>query len=191
MVLSSRIIGISLRNVHADVVRRLAGVSPDILAAHAIWEYAGAFPRTADDGDIHFVLIGAPGESSALGALERMIGEKKVAEQFQLDKPTIMDRLGGDEELFAAMAEVYLKDWGTYHAQIAAALAAGDAALLRRHAHTIKSLLATFADEAGSALAAAVEQRAGSGQLAGLEGGVARVQERLRLVAAALEGKSP
>lgn len=113
--------------------------------------------------------------------------KKEVAGQFELDKSIILERLGGDESLFEAMADMYLQDWSGYSTQIAAARAAGDAPLLRRHAHTIKSLLATFADEDGVALALAAESRAKDGELAGLEELVVRVQDRLRLVAATLE----
>lgn len=109
-----------------------------------------------------------------------------MAEAFELDKPTILGRLGGDETLFAAMADMYLQDWNNYHAQIAAALAAGDAPVLRRQAHTVKSLLAAFADQDGADLAEDAELRAKAGELAGLDGIVAQVQERLRLLAAAL-----
>lgn len=106
---------------------------------------------------------------------------------YELDKSTILGRLGGDESLFEAMADMYLQDWSGYSIQIATALAAGDAPLLRRHAHTIKSLLATFADEDGVALALAAESRAKDGELAGLEELVVGVQNRLRLVATTLE----
>ncbi|MBS1189330.1 MAG: Hpt [Rhodocyclaceae bacterium] len=84
------------------------------------------------------------------------------------------------------MADMYLQDWSHYGTQIAVALAAADAALLRRHAHTIKSLLATFVDDHGAALASVAEQQARDGNLSALPDLVPKVQERLRLVAAAL-----
>lgn len=110
-----------------------------------------------------------------------------MAEQFVLDKTTILDRLGGDEEIFALLSSLYLQDMDNYCAQIAAALAAGDALVLQREAHTLKGLLASFADEEGAALAQAVEQQAKSGDLAGLEAQVGAIQERLRLVGTALQ----
>lgn len=113
-----------------------------------------------------------------------------MAEQFTLDKATILDRLGGDEEIFSLMAGMYLDEVENYCSQIAAALAAGDASVLQREAHTIKSLLANFADGSGAALAQAVESRAKAGDLAGLEPQVADIQARLRLVGAALQGQA-
>lgn len=109
-----------------------------------------------------------------------------MAEEFELDKSTILGRLGGDEDLFAAMAGMYLQDWNFYYTQISAALEAADAPLLQRQAHTVKSLLASFSDDDGAALAYSTELRARDGELSGLEGLVAQVQERLRLLAVAL-----
>ncbi|MGE5492198.1 MAG: Hpt domain-containing protein [Actinomycetota bacterium] len=109
-----------------------------------------------------------------------------MADKFELDKAIILDRLGGDRDLFGAMADMYLQDWGNYSRQIAEALAAANGPVLARQAHTIKSLLATFADETGAALAARTEVRAKEGKIEELSGSVAEIQERLRLVATAI-----
>lgn len=109
-----------------------------------------------------------------------------MADSFILDKPAIMDRLGGDEEIFSVMVDMYLQDVGSYSGQLAAALAAGDHRLLQREAHTVKGLLATFADDAGSAMALALEQQLKRSEHDGLAAGVARLQQRLELVAEAL-----
>lgn len=109
-----------------------------------------------------------------------------MSTNFVLDKTTILLRLGGDEEIFAAMIDMYLHEVDSYCAQLAQALAAGDAAALQREAHTVKGLLATFADERGAALAQAVESQARNGNCAGLATQVADVQARLRTVAAAV-----
>ncbi|HZX31190.1 MAG TPA: Hpt domain-containing protein [Rhodocyclaceae bacterium] len=110
-----------------------------------------------------------------------------MADKFELDKTLILERLGGDLDLFGVMADMYLQDWGNYSRQIGEALAAANGPVLARHAHTIKSLLATFADQTGAALAARTEMRAKEGRIEELSGPVAEIQERLRLVAVALE----
>lgn len=110
-----------------------------------------------------------------------------MTQGFSLDKATIMERLGGDEEIFTVMADMYLQDVDGYCRELAAALALGDALRLQREAHTAKGLLATFADDGGAELALALEHQARSGgDLAHLTGSVAALQDRLHLVAAAV-----
>lgn len=109
-----------------------------------------------------------------------------MAEVFVLDRESILDRLGGDEEIYTMMVDMYRQDVENNCAAIAAALAQGDAAALRREAHTIKGLLATFSDDAGAAEAAEVEDRAKLGEVAALGDAVLGLQQRLREVAAAL-----
>mgnify|MGYP000907690942 CR=1 FL=1 len=69
-----------------------------------------------------------------------------MSQGFFLDKARILERLGDDEEIFAALADLYLQDVEAYCGQLGAALAAADNAVLCREAHTVKGLLATFAD---------------------------------------------
>lgn len=109
-----------------------------------------------------------------------------MAGPFVLDKATILDRLGGDEEIFAMMVDMFLQDVGSNCAALANALASGDAAVLRREAHTVKGLLATFSDESGAADACVVEQRAREGVIAEQAEAVAGLQQRLQEVAAVL-----
>lgn len=109
-----------------------------------------------------------------------------MAVEFVLDKATILRRLGDDAEIFAVMADMFLQDVDKLCIRLAGALAAGDVAVLRREAHTVKGLLAMLADDAGAALALAVEVQAKSGECAGLEGMVVDLQARLRTVAAAV-----
>ena len=55
----------------------------------------------------------------------------------------------------------------TYLRKVEEALASGDAGVLRREAHTIKSMLATFSYESGRGLAEQLEHLAASGSLDG------------------------
>lgn len=99
---------------------------------------------------------------------------------FVLDRASILDRLGGDEEIFAVMVEMFIQDVDGNCATLAAALRAGDARALQREAHTVKGLFATFSDAAGTAEAQAVEYRAKQGELAGLADAVERIARRLQ-----------
>lgn len=106
---------------------------------------------------------------------------------FVLDKASILDRLGGDEEIYAMMVDLYLQDLENNRSALAAALAAGDAACLQREVHTVKSLLATFSDDAGSALAQRLENAAKTVQAMDAAE-VAVLDQRLLEVAEVLRG---
>lgn len=109
-----------------------------------------------------------------------------MAEAFVLDRASILGRLGGDEDIYAMMVEMYLEDVDNNCAALVAAFESGDTLVLQREAHTIKGLLATFSDEAGAADAHQIEQMARQGEMASLGDAVASVQQRLREVAAVL-----
>jgi HPt (histidine-containing phosphotransfer) domain-containing protein len=83
------------------------------------------------------------------------------------DKNEALERLEGDAELFADMAKMFVDDSESYCAALEEALKSGDPAALRREAHTLKSLLATFSYEAGRVLAERLESLAASGSLDG------------------------
>lgn len=112
--------------------------------------------------------------------------ERNMAVPFVLDKALILDRLGGDEEIFAMMVGMFVQDVDRNCETLASALASGDATELRREAHTVKGLLATFSDEAGAAEASIVEQLARDGHVADQAEAVAGLQQRLREIAAVL-----
>ncbi|MCX8146364.1 MAG: ATP-binding protein [Azovibrio sp.] len=103
-----------------------------------------------------------------------------------LDKAAILERFGGDEELYQTLAEMYRGDVENYCDQLQAALAAGDGARLSREAHTLKGLLATFADAAGAELALGLEMAALEGDTARLAGQVEALAARARALAQAL-----
>jgi len=127
-------------------------------------------------------MIVSPGAEDRRDAME-----KCMAEAFVLDRGSILERLGGDEEIYAMMVDMYLQDVENNCTAIAAAFTQGDAAALRREAHTIKGLLATFSDDGGAVDAAAVEHQARLGEIDGLGDAVGGLQQRLREVAAVLK----
>lgn len=75
----------------------------------------------------------------------------------RFDRAEVMDRLEGDEELLVMLAEMFVNEAENYIQQLQSA---SDLAVLEREAHTVKGVLATFADSVGTALALAVERAA-------------------------------
>ena len=80
-----------------------------------------------------------------------------------------VERLGGDEELFSSVAGLFVAESEGYCGALEAALASVDVAALRREAHTVKSMLATFSCETGRELAQRLEHLAASGSLEGAD----------------------
>ena len=109
-----------------------------------------------------------------------------MAEAFVLNRSLILDRLGGDEEIFVMMLDMYLQDVDSNCAALGSALASGDAPTLQREAHTVKGLLATFSDDAGAADAYLIEQKSRLGNVDGLDEAVVALQARLHEVAKVL-----
>lgn len=101
---------------------------------------------------------------------------------YVLDRISILDRLGGDEEIYSIMVDMFIQDVDGNCAALLAALQAGDARVLQREAHTVKGLFATFSDGIGAADALAIEYRAKQGELAGLEAAVKQLCQRLQEV---------
>jgi HPt (histidine-containing phosphotransfer) domain-containing protein len=71
------------------------------------------------------------------------------------DRAQALESLGGDEELLANVASLFVDEAVSYR----------QALTLQREAHTVKSVLATFAYEAGRERALRLEQLAASGNL--------------------------
>lgn len=105
---------------------------------------------------------------------------------FILDRAAILERLGGDEEIFTMMVEMFLADAVNTCAALEAAQIAADGPLLQREAHTIKGLLSTFSDDVGAEVAFALEQRAKLNQLDDARERVAMLVGRMEEVAATL-----
>jgi len=105
---------------------------------------------------------------------------------FKLDKAVILERLGGDEEIYTMMVDMFLQDVENNCAALAASLAAGAMPDLQREVHTVKGLLATFSDDAGAEAAQVVEHKVKLGQTANLAEEIATLQTRLREVAGVL-----
>lgn len=105
---------------------------------------------------------------------------------FVIDKPAILERLGGDEDIFAMMLDMYLQDVENNCTALKTAFDAGNIAALQREAHTVKGLLATVSDDDGAGRALLLEQMGKQGNLEGAAALVGEIQVRLREVGAVL-----
>lgn len=103
------------------------------------------------------------------------------------DRAAAIGQLAGDESLFAAIAGVFVAECDGYCAALEAALASGNLADLRREAHTVKSMLASFACESGRALAQRLENLAASGRLDDAPGMTAELMSVMKRLSRALE----
>ena len=102
------------------------------------------------------------------------------------DYAEALERLGGDEALFANVASLFIAESAGYCGALEAALASADVAAVRREAHTVKSMLATFSYETGRELALRLEYLAASGSLEGADRLTADVVDAVRQLVAAL-----
>ncbi len=103
-----------------------------------------------------------------------MIGDEPL-----YDREMALAQIDGDVALFAEIVAVLGEEGEAYCAALEAALASGDAARLRREAHTVKSVLASFACERGRELAWRLEELAASGSL---DGASERVEELVSVI---------
>jgi histidine phosphotransfer protein HptB len=97
-----------------------------------------------------------------------------------------IERMGGDEELFASVAKLFIESSAGYCAALDAAMRAADAPALRREAHTVKSMLATFSCAAGTAQALRLEELTAAGRLDGAQRLTDELVATVKRLAAAL-----
>jgi CheY-like chemotaxis protein/HPt (histidine-containing phosphotransfer) domain-containing protein len=98
------------------------------------------------------------------------MSENSSAQRFNRD--VVMERLEGDQELFVMLAEMFVNEAEKYAQSVRTAADSGDIHTLEREAHTVKGVLSTFADDAGTALALSVERAAREGDHAKALAGV-------------------
>lgn len=105
---------------------------------------------------------------------------------YLIDKAAILERLGGDEDIFVMMLDIFLQDVGNNIEALLAAWQSGDMSRIHREAHTVKGLFATVSDNEAAALALALERQSGQGACPDGEATVDLLVNRLREVSAAL-----
>lgn len=110
-------------------------------------------------------------------------------QQSRFDYAEVMERLEGDRDLFVMLAEMFVTEAENYVAQIRAASAEGNAENLGREAHTIKGVLATFANSLGAGMAFAIEKAAREGRLADAQAGVEALCEEVQQMVVLLQAE--
>ncbi len=102
------------------------------------------------------------------------------------DEAVLMEQVGGDAELMREIVDLFLADAPRLLDELRAAVAAGDAGLLKRAAHTIKGSASNFGAREVVEVAAALEAMGRDGDLARaeatrdrLEGALRRLEEGL------------
>ena len=61
-----------------------------------------------------------------------------------LDRATLLDRIGGDEDLLRELASIFLDEYPALIEEIRSAVAARDAKAMERAAHSLKGSVANF-----------------------------------------------
>ena len=102
------------------------------------------------------------------------------------DREKALAQIDGDVALFAEIVAVLAAEGDNYCAALETALASGDTAELQREAHTVKSVLASFACERGRELAWRLDELAASGSLDGAPQQLAELVSVLRRLMAEL-----
>jgi HPt (histidine-containing phosphotransfer) domain-containing protein len=106
------------------------------------------------------------------------------------DKAQALARLDGDESLFNDLMNMFVEESESYCQALEAALSSGEAADLRREAHTVKSLLATFSYETGRELAMRLEHLAATGSLDGAQALTVELVAAVRKLSAVFAGEA-
>jgi len=96
-----------------------------------------------------------------------------------------------DQETVEIIAAVFLDLWPQDIVRMRTALAADDAPLIERAAHTLRGTLATFNATPPTRIAADIEARAHAGHLEGLSGEIDTLEGQIAALAAALQAHCP
>jgi|GEM_PF-386869 len=102
----------------------------------------------------------------AAGGRTLPTAEAEPAVESPIDREEALERLGGDEELFAEVAGVFLADAPRLLNEIRAAIAAGDADGVHRAAHGLKGTAGYVGGKPAADAAQALESAAAAGELA-------------------------
>jgi HPt (histidine-containing phosphotransfer) domain-containing protein len=103
-----------------------------------------------------------------------------------LNKALALERLGGDEQLLAEIAGLFLDHYPSLMEQIRDAVSRRDAGALHHAAHTLKGSVANFYAQAAVESAYQLECMGRAGDLAGAEDPLAALEQQLRSLEPAL-----
>ncbi len=129
---------------------------------------------------IERVVRGAPAEAEV--PADSLPGSTAV-----LDERSLLDRVGGDRQLLAELARIFLADSPQMMAAIRSAVQQRDAAALRRAAHTLKGSVANFSASGAVEAALRLETMGGDGDLDGVEAAWSRLEEEIARVHEAVD----
>jgi len=111
-----------------------------------------------------------------------------------LDRTALLERLGGDLELFQEITGLFREDCPKILSEIRCAVQGADATALERAAHTLKGCVANFGAQAAAQAALNLEKMGRTHELAGadracetLETEIARFQQALDALAHELD----
>ncbi|MBM3724222.1 MAG: Hpt domain-containing protein [Acidobacteria bacterium] len=99
-----------------------------------------------------------------------------------LNRAVALERVGGDEELLAEVAELFLDDCPNMMREIRTALASGDAKMLERAAHTLKGSVANFGAEPVFLASLALEMSGRQGKMDGTAERFSELEAHLRVL---------
>ena len=103
--------------------------------------------------------------------------------------PAALEAAAGDEDLLLDLVGVFLDEAATLLADIRRAIAAQDAVLLRRAAHTLKGSLRIFESTVASGLAFQLEEMGKNAAFADAPGVLAKLEPQMELVIAAMKAR--
>ncbi len=130
---------------------------------------------------LHQAASGVPPDE----ARQRPQGENRSNEGV-FDYEDSLARLGGDDQLFNEVVDIFLEDVPKILSQASNSLAAGDSATLERAAHTLKGLSANFSAASAVAAGYAVELLAREHRLDGAAVCFPRMESELHRLETAL-----
>jgi HPt (histidine-containing phosphotransfer) domain-containing protein len=103
-----------------------------------------------------------------------------------IDQRRLMERLGGDEQLFVEIAKLFQEDCPNHLDAIRTAIDGGDAARLRAAAHAFKGAASSLSAVRLSAAAHVLEELAAAAKLDAVDEGWRRLADEASAVMAAL-----
>jgi len=102
------------------------------------------------------------------------------------DRTVALARVGGDEDLLRELIDDYLRDSPGWRDDLRRAAVGGDAAGLRRAAHTIKGAVGYFGADAAATTADRIQIRGRAGDVAAAAADLPELEQTLDRLATAL-----
>ncbi len=121
------------------------------------------------------------------GDIEKAIADAVPGHTDVIDRATLLEGLGGDEELLREMAQLFVSDSARMMKEIREAAERGDAAGLHRAAHALKGAIGNFGAKTAFELAQKLENMGRERDLRGADKACASLQRQLTILCAELE----